>query len=38
MMVKGIWFSRHIKGKYTFKEVTPGQPQLDLCKKDFDQP
>lgn len=29
-MVKGIWFNRHIKGKYPFKEVTPGlnQPKL----------
>ena len=23
-MVKGIWFNRYIKGKYPFKEVTPG--------------
>ena len=22
-MVKGIWFNRHIKGKYPFKEGTP---------------
>lgn len=29
-MVKGIWFNRHIKGKYGFKDVTPGlnQPKL----------
>jgi hypothetical protein len=29
-MVKGIWFNRHIKGKYPFEEVTPGlhQPKL----------
>jgi len=29
-MVKGIWFNRHIKGKYAFREVTPGlaQPRL----------
>ncbi len=26
-MVKGIWFNRHIKGKYPFKEVTPGVNQ-----------
>ena len=32
-MVKGIWFNRHIKGKYSFKEVTPGPTQLDLFKK-----
>ena len=32
-MVKGIWFNRHIKGKYSFKEVTPGLTQLDLFKK-----
>ncbi len=29
-MVKGIWFNRHIKGKYPFKEVTPGVNQNDL--------
>lgn len=29
-MVKGIWFNRHIKGKYEFKEVTPGLNQTDL--------
>jgi len=29
-MVKGIWFNRHIKGKYPFKEVTPGVSQHDL--------
>jgi hypothetical protein len=26
-MVKGIWFNRHIKGKYAFREVTPGLAQ-----------
>jgi len=29
-MVKGIWFNRHIKNKYAFKEVTPGLNQTDL--------
>ena len=29
-MVKGIWFNRHIKGKYLFKEVTPGLNQKRL--------
>jgi len=29
-MVKGIWFNRHIKGKYPFKEVTPGISQLNF--------
>lgn len=29
-MVKGIWFNRHIKGKYAFKEVTPGLQQTNL--------
>jgi hypothetical protein len=29
-MVKGIWFNRHIKGKYPFVEVTPGPKQGDL--------
>ena len=29
-MVKGIWFNRHIKGKYPFEEVTPGLKQTDL--------
>ena len=29
-MVKGIWFNRHIKGKYPFKEVTPGLNQTEL--------
>lgn len=29
-MVKGIWFNRHIKGKYPFKEVTPGLNQNTL--------
>jgi hypothetical protein len=31
-MVKGIWFNRHIKGKYPFEEVTPGLKQTDLFK------
>ena len=31
-MVKGIWFNRHIKGKYTFKEVSPGLNQPTLFK------
>jgi hypothetical protein len=29
-MVKGIWFNRHIKGKYPFEEVTPGMRQSKL--------
>jgi hypothetical protein len=29
-MVKGIWFNRHIKGKYPFEEVTPGLKQGSL--------
>ena len=29
-MVKGIWFNRHIKGKYPFEEVTPGLKQNKL--------
>jgi len=29
-MVKGIWFNRHIKGKYHFEEVTPGRNQIQL--------
>ncbi|MDN5289604.1 MAG: Uncharacterized protein JWR38_5883 [Mucilaginibacter sp.] len=29
-MVKGIWFNRHIKGKYPFEEVTPGIRQNKL--------
>ena len=29
-MVKGIWFNRHIKGKYPFEEVTPGPRQGNL--------
>jgi hypothetical protein len=29
-MVKGIWFNRHIKGKYPFEEVTPGFRQDNL--------
>ena len=31
-MVKGIWFNRHIKGKYPFKEVTPGHTQIEMFK------
>lgn len=31
-MVKGIWFNRHIKNKYPFKEVTPGLNQTELFK------
>jgi hypothetical protein len=29
-MVKGIWFNRHIKGKYPFEEMTPGLNQIKL--------
>lgn len=29
-MAKGIWFNRHIKGKYPFKDVTPGLNQPGL--------
>lgn len=29
-MVKGVWFNRHIKGKYPFEEVTPGLKQTHL--------
>lgn len=29
-MVKGIWFNRHIKGKYPFEEVTPSVNQTKL--------
>lgn len=29
-MVKGIWFNQHIKGKYPFREVTPGLNQTKL--------
>ncbi|MBK0379242.1 KTSC domain-containing protein [Mucilaginibacter segetis] len=29
-MVKGIWFNKHIKGKYPFKDVTPGMNQSSL--------
>ncbi|SDH19974.1 KTSC domain-containing protein [Mucilaginibacter gossypii] len=29
-MVKGIWFNRHIKGKYPFEETTPGLNQTNL--------
>ncbi|HTD98504.1 MAG TPA: KTSC domain-containing protein [Mucilaginibacter sp.] len=32
-MVKGIWFNRHIKGKYPFEEVTPGLKQGKLFEK-----
>jgi hypothetical protein len=32
-MVKGIWFNRHIKGKYPFEEVTPGLNQTTLFKR-----
>lgn len=31
-MLKGIWFNRHIKGKYAFKEATPGLNQTELFK------
>ncbi|MDB5005156.1 MAG: hypothetical protein JWQ34_3381 [Mucilaginibacter sp.] len=33
-MVKGIWFNRHIKGKYPFEEVTPGLQQGNLFEDD----
>lgn len=33
-MAKGIWFNRHIKGKYKFKEVTRGLNQTDLFSQD----
>jgi hypothetical protein len=33
-MVKGIWFNRHIKGKYPFEEVTPGLIQGNLFDSD----
>lgn len=29
-MLKGIWFNHNIKGKYLFKEVTPGRSQTEL--------
>ena len=29
-IAKGVWFNRHIKGKYPFKEVTPGLGQNTL--------
>jgi hypothetical protein len=29
-MVKGIWFNRHIKGRYAFEEITPGPKQQKL--------
>ncbi|MFD2865798.1 KTSC domain-containing protein [Mucilaginibacter antarcticus] len=29
-IVKGIWFNRHIKGKYPFEDVTPGLGQTKL--------
>ena len=32
-MVKGIWFNRHIRGKYHFEEVTPGPVQGRLFDK-----
>ncbi len=32
-MVKGIWFNRHIKGKYPFEEVTPGLKQTNLFRR-----
>ena len=32
-MVKGIWFNRHIRGKYHFEEVTPGLVQGRLFDK-----
>ncbi|MES2809943.1 MAG: KTSC domain-containing protein [Bacteroidota bacterium] len=31
-MVKGIWFNRHIKGKYPFEDVTPGLKQAKLFR------
>jgi len=33
-MTKGIWFNRHIKGKYPFEEVTPGLKQGNLFGND----
>ena len=36
-MVKGIWFNRHIKGKYPFVEVTPGLKQTTLFNPQQDQ-
>ena len=36
-MVKGIWFNRHIKGKYPYKEVTPGLTQTVLFKEEPSQ-
>lgn len=32
-MVKGIWFNRHIKGKYRLEEVTPGRAQTKMFKE-----
>lgn len=32
-MVKGIWFNRHIKGRYPFKDVTPGLNQPNLFEE-----
>jgi hypothetical protein len=32
-IVKGIWFNRHIKGKYAFREVTPGLNQNELFQR-----
>ncbi|MDB5117378.1 MAG: hypothetical protein JWQ79_2870 [Mucilaginibacter sp.] len=26
-MVRGVWFNRHITGKYPFEEITPGLKQ-----------
>jgi hypothetical protein len=33
-MVKGIWFNRHINGKYPFEEITPGLRQHRLFGPD----
>ena len=33
-VIKRVWFNRYIKGKYPFKEVTPGLNQTDLFKPD----
>lgn len=35
-MVKGIWFNRNIKGRYPFKEVTPGVNQLNFSEEQPD--
>jgi len=37
-MVKGIWFNRHIKGKYPFSDVTPGLNQTELFKPSNKKP